>query len=149
MKQIIFAFCFVLLFFSSNNSWAQHVDETLIRKLENEEREAILKSDTAKLAILMSQQIVVQNPENSIVGFNQILVRIKSGKISYASFERKIEKVTLVNNIAVVMGEETIIPRSTSQNAGKTVKRRFTNVWTKEANDWKLTVRQATIVSVK
>jgi hypothetical protein len=47
------------------------------------------------------------------------------------------------------MGEETIIPRSTSQNAGKTVKRRFTNVWTKEANDWKLTVRQATIVSVK
>jgi ketosteroid isomerase-like protein len=149
MKQIIFAFCFVLLFFSSNNSWAQHVDETLIRKLENEEREAILKSDTAKLAILMSQQIVVQNPENSIVGFNQILVRIKSGKISYSSFERKIEKVTLVNNIAVVMGEETIIPRSTSQNAGKTVKRRFTNVWTKEANDWKLTVRQATIVSVK
>ena len=149
MKQIIVGFCFVLFTLIPDHSSAQNAEETLILKLEDEERDAILKSDTAKLAILMSRQIVVQNPENAIVNFEQILGRIRSGKISYSSFERKIDKVSFINNIAVVMGEETIIPRSTSQNAGKTVKRRFTNVWTKEANEWKLTVRQATIVSIK
>ena len=62
------------------NSSAQQTDEATIRKLENAEREAILKGDTP--------------------------------------------------------------------NAKKTVKRRFTNIWMKEKDIWKLTVRQATIISV-
>ncbi len=74
----------------SNFSLAQESDETVIRRLENEEREAILKGDTMKLSRLMSFKIVVQNPENAIVGFKQIIDRVKTGKINYASFERLI-----------------------------------------------------------
>jgi ketosteroid isomerase-like protein len=44
---------------------------------------------------------------------------------------------------------ETAIPQGATDNAGKTIQRRFTNVWTKEDNTWKLSVRQATIVSIK
>ena len=130
-------------------SVAQQTEETLIRNYEDLEREAILKSDTMQLYKLMSSKIVVQNPENAIVGYRQIIERIKSGKINYSKFERSIDKVTVVNGIAVVMGLETIIPQGTTQNAGKTVKRRFTNIWTKEDGVWKLTARQATIVSVE
>ena len=50
------------------------------------------------------------------------------------------------------MGEEVVKPRATSANAnaGKTVRRRFTDVWRKDADGrWRLSVRQATITSVE
>lgn len=142
--SLVIAFIFLAIC-----SFSQQSDEALIRKLEDQEREAILKSDTIQLASLMSKKIVVQNPENTIVGFQQIIDRIRSGKISYSLFERRIDNVAFLNGIAIVMGLETLIPQGATQNAGKTVQRRFTNVWTKENNEWKLTARQATIVSSK
>lgn len=136
------------LFLFSVNSFAQQQDDDLIRKLEDKEREAILKSDTTLLSELMSKNIVVQNPENAIVGFQQIMNRVRAGKINYASFERRIDNIAFVNSIAVVMGLETLVPQADTQHAGKTVKRRFTNIWTKENGRWKLTARQATIISI-
>jgi len=132
--------------FLSINSFSQTKDDTLIRKLEDAERQAILKSDTVQLSKLMSKKIVVQNPENAIVGFRQIMDRIRTGKINYSTFERRIDTVSFINGIAIVMGEETLIPKSDTQ-PGKIVKRRFTNIWTKENGNWQLTTRQATIVS--
>ena len=73
--------------------------------------------------------------------------RIKTGKINYTSFERRIDTVSFINGIAIVIGQETLIPQGDTQHPGKTVKRRFTNIWTKENGKWKLTARQATIVS--
>ena len=119
----------------------------MIRNLEDREREAILKRDTTQLASLMSKKIVVQNPENAIVGFHQIIDRIKHGNINYSFFERRIDNIAFLNGIAVVMGLETLIPQGATQNAGKTVQRRFTNIWTKENDSWKLTARQATILA--
>ena len=133
----------------SINSFSQQSDEMIIRKLEDRERAAILKGDTTQLSSLMSKQIVVQNPENAIVGFQQIVDRVKSGKINYSRFDRRIDRIAFVNNIAVVMGLETLTPQGDTQNAGKTVTRRFTNIWTKESDEWKLTARQATVVLVK
>ena len=139
---------FVATLFMLINSFGQKTDEKLIRKLGDKERQAILQGDTSALAELMSKNIVVQNPENAVVGFELIMDRIRQGKINYASFERKIDSISFVNGLAVVMGLEILIPQAGSQNAGKTVKRRFTNIWTKENETWKLTVRQATIVSI-
>lgn len=148
MKGITCLLLIVFNLFLSINSFSQPPAEALIRRLEEREKEAIWKGDTTQLSRLMSKKIVVQNPENAIVGYRQILDRIKTGKINYASFERRIDHIAFVNNIAIVMGLETLIPQGDTQNAGKTVKRRYTNVWTKERGDWKLTVRQATIVSI-
>ncbi|MEJ8756083.1 nuclear transport factor 2 family protein [Pontibacter sp. H259] len=147
MKLVTLLLAFIFSLFLSFCAYSQSSDETMIRKLDNMEREAILKSDTLQLSQLMSKKIVVQNPENSIVGFRQIMQRIRSGKINYSAFERQIDSVVLVNGIAVIMGLETVTPKGNSQKAGKTIKRRFTNIWTKENGTWKLTARQATIVS--
>ena len=84
----------------------------MIRRLEDVEREAILKGDTTQLYKLMSKKIVVQNPENAIVGFPQIMDRIKKGKINFSVFERKIDNIAFVNNIAIVMGLETVMLKS-------------------------------------
>ena len=93
----------------------------------------------------MSVNIVVQNPENTIVGFRQIIDRVKSGKINYALFKRHIDKITFIGKSAIVMGKEIIIHRGKNDNS-KRIIRRFSNVWLKEQRTWKLSARQATIV---
>ncbi len=138
----------VLAVLHSNILLAQYSDEAVIRKLENAEREAIVNGDTSMLYKVMSKKIVIQNPENTIVGFRDIMERVKAGKINYASFERNIERITFFKNTSMVMGKEVLVPRGSSQNAGKTITRRFTNIWMKEKNIWKLTARQATIISI-
>ena len=148
MKKNKFLLLIVLPILMSNISLAQQSDEVVIRQLENAEREAILKGDTTVLSQLMSSQIVVQNPENAIVGFTKIMERVKAGKINYSSFERSIENIAFVDNIAIVMGLEILIPQGGSQHTGKTVKRRFTNIWIKQKEVWKLTATQATIISI-
>ncbi len=132
----------------NNFSSAQQLHEAVIRRLENAEREAILKGDTTMLYQLMSSRIVVQNPENAMVGFRQIINKVKTGKINYASFERLIEKITFIDNTSIVMGKEVLIPQGSTQNAGKTITRRFTNIWMKEKDVWKLIARQATLVAI-
>ncbi len=132
----------------SMHSFSQSSREALIRKLEDQERMAILKGDTVQLAKLLSRNVVVQNPENAIVGFRQVMDRIKTGKINYSQFERRIDNISFSNGIAIVMGLETLIPQGATQHANKTVLRRFTNIWTKEKGVWKLIARQATIVSM-
>ena len=113
------------------------------------EATAILKGDTIMLFKLLSPKIVVHNPENSIVKFDKIIERIRNGKIDYSSFERVIENISFAENIAIVMGKETITPNGVTINAGKTVTRSFTNIWMKYKDSWRLTARQATIISVQ
>lgn len=127
---------------------AQESAEALIRSLENDEREAILNRDTLRLHQLMSQGIIVHNPENDIVNFRQIMERVKGGKIDYVSFERIIERITFINKTAVVMGKEVIVPKGTSKHSGKTVTRRFTNIWSQDDKRWILIARQSTIISI-
>ena len=141
--------CLVFCILACNFSLAQQPDKAILEKLENEEREAILKGDTAMLLQLMSPQIVVHNPENKIVKFDQINARIKNGKINYASFQRIIENIEIIENMGIVMGKEIIKPQGNTTNPGKTVTRRFTNIWVKHGEAWKLTARQSTIISVQ
>ena len=86
MKNTKLLFLILLQIIITANSSAQQHEETAIRRLENAERQAILKGDTTLLLELMSSQIVVQNPENVIVGLRNIMDRIKAGKINYSSF---------------------------------------------------------------
>ena len=69
--------------------------------------------------------------------------------MNYASFERNIEKIAFNDNLAVVMGEEILKPQGIQVNAGKTVTRRFTNVWKYTNNSWSIIIRQATIIKVE
>jgi hypothetical protein len=49
----------------------------------------------------------------------------------------------------MVMGEEIIKPVGHQQHAGKTVTRRFTNIWKFANNQWQIIGRQATIIKVE
>lgn len=145
MQTIVCLLCFL---FVRIFCFAQQSNEDLLKNLENSEREAILKGDTIMLMKLLSPQIVVHNPENKIVKLDQMIERIRNGKINYSSFERIIEHVSFHDNIGIVMGKEILTPVGSAINSGKTVTRRFTNIWIKKDQLWKLSVRQATIIAV-
>ena len=74
---------------------------------------------------------------------------IRIGKIDVSADEKFIEKITFVENIAIVMGYDLVKAEREMANAGKTVKRRYTDIWMKDNKSWRLTARQATIISIE
>jgi hypothetical protein len=124
--------------------------EALIRRLEDREREAFLKNDTTNLLTqLWSPDMVINAPSNTVNTLNNLIKRIASGKQNYARFERKIDKITFNDNLAIVMGEEQLEPQGASDNAGKKLTRRFTNIWKYANGNWRMIARQSTIIKVE
>jgi hypothetical protein len=148
MKKVSGSLLTLLFALTTHFCFAQPSEEAAIRKIENAEREAILKGDTAILINLLSPKVVVNNPENTVVTFEQIKKRIRTGKIDYSSLDRIIENISFVENVAIVMGKEIVKPKGLTANSGRKVIRRFTNIWMKTGNSWKLVGRQATIISI-
>jgi ketosteroid isomerase-like protein len=115
---------------------AQSQNETEIRTLDSAQKEAYFKKDTLALFKLFSPKVIVHGPYNKIETLEDLLVRIRAGGSKRETYDRVVEKVTFVGNIAMVMGNETTKPTGIAENAGKTVKRRFTNVWQKNSTSW-------------
>ena len=129
---------------------AQENRETEIRNMENMERQAVLKRDTTLLFTkLWSPVMVVNTPANRVGTVEGTKASVRMGKLDYATFERFIEKITFTENIAIVMGKEILKPQGLSDNVGKIVTRRFTNVWMSTKKGWQMVARQATIINME
>ncbi|WP_028527162.1 nuclear transport factor 2 family protein [Runella limosa] len=124
--------------------------EAELRRLENIEREATMRGDSATLfGKIWSNEMVVNTPANRVGTVEGSKMQLRTGNLAYASFVRTIEKITFNDNIAMVMGEEITKPQGMQQHAGKTVTRRFTNIWKYANNHWFMIGRQATIIKVE
>jgi len=134
----------------ANFALAQDPRETEIRRMENLERESVLKGDTAALFDkIWSPNMIVNTPANIVGTVEGTKAHMRAGDLNYLSFERNIEKITFNDNVAVVMGGEVIKPQGHQVNAGKTVSRRFTHVWLYKNDSWSIIARQATIIKVE
>ena len=141
---------FICLSFVSTILLAQESKDSIIRSLENLERESALKGDSLALFNkLWSPDMVLNAPNNRAGTVEGSKMQLRTGNLNYASFERNIEKIAFNDNLAVVMGEEILKPQGIQVNAGKTVTRRFTNVWKYANNSWSIIIRQATIIKVE
>lgn len=151
MKQVtISAISLLYMICSSFVVSAQDATEAEIIRLENLERISVLKGDSVALfGKLWSNDMVINAPANivgTVEGTKQLL---RTGGLSYLSFERNIEKISLQGDIAIVMGGEVIQPQGSQPNAGKKVTRRFTNVWLFKNQQWSIIARQATVIKVE
>jgi Domain of unknown function (DUF4440) len=151
MKKIFKTLVLILsLTFSVKKLFAQDSRETEIRRLENLEREATMLGDSSKLfGKLWTNEMIVNTPANRVGTVEGTKMQLRTGNLAYLSFIRNIEKITFNENIAMVMGEEITKPQLHQQNAGKTVTRRFTNIWKYANNQWQMIGRQATIIKVE
>jgi ketosteroid isomerase-like protein len=99
---------------------------------------------------LMADDVLVNSPYNTVADKTEAGRRFKTGLIDYSSFDRIVDCVARRRSGEIVaMGEEIIHPRGQALHAGKTVRRRFTDVWRNDGGSWKLALRQATIFDVK
>ena len=139
----------VLLGVIHTSALAQQVDETFIRNLDNSERAAVFEGDTISLFNkLWSPDMVVNTPANRVGTVESTKFLTRTGKIDYSSFERTIEKITIFGNVGIVMGQEVVKPQRKSDNVGKTITRRFTNIWMNGKDGWQMVARQATVFSI-
>lgn len=146
-KFLINCICLVC---TATIAFAQDAREAEIRRMENLERESVLKSDSAALfGKIWSPNMIVNTPANVVGTVEGTKAHFRSGDLSYLSFERNIEKITFNDCVAIVMGGEVIKPQGHQVNAGKTVSRRFTHVWLYKNDQWSLVARQATIIKVE
>jgi ketosteroid isomerase-like protein len=118
--------------------------EAMIRALDNEERLAALNQDFPALERLWSEHFIVNAPSNRILpDRNAVLDWFRKGMTTRSSYERMIEEIRVDGDIAIVMGEEILTPTASAPHAGQTVHRRFTNIWKKEGEAWRLWARHA------
>lgn len=147
MRKFIVVFTFLL----SLNVFAQNNSEIEIRHLEELSRIAVLNNDTISLFNkYWGENMIVNTPANIVADIAMIKNRIKDEKLNYASFERSIESITFDENIAIVMGQEKLVPKGQADNSGKLLTRRFSNIWKySKKGGWKIIARQATIIKVE
>ena len=149
MKKNILPFVFTVLLMSTINlvQAQQHASDDLrIRELEKTWTAFLDKNDTTALKNIWTEEYVVNNANGKIVTRKQILNILKGGHV-FSKVDRNIERITFNDNIAVVMGAETEFQKADGEKSAKQLKRRFTNIWVKKDNDWKLVARQATPVN--
>jgi hypothetical protein len=122
-------------------------EEDTIRQLEEQERQAILNQDTVTLERLWSEEFIVNNPGNRItMSRGDALELVKRGLIRYAAFERRIEAIRFNDDVAIVMGAETVEPVGDTPRAGEIVDRRYTNIWRKKEVTWHMIARHANVI---
>ena len=123
---------------------ASEIEKEIVA-LEQQEAQAFLRSDTSALERLWAEDLLVTTSRNKIHTGAEVLALVKSGAMKLTTLERRIERVGVHGQVAVVMGEEIIVPAG-GDNAGKTLKRRYTDVFAQKDNQWKLIARQATLI---
>lgn len=116
--------------------------ETEVRKLDSLHAAAVLSGNLKEMDKYWTEDFMVTNPFNEIDRAN----RVRNGSVTYASFQRICEAVKIHQNTAILMGKEIVVPKGKSPDAGKTINRRYTNIWMKLNGQWRLVARHASVI---
>lgn len=145
----------VLVICAASTAHAQESIVSVVRALDDEERIAALHRDLPALQRLWSDQFVVNAPNNQVVVGKQAVLDtfVRSGVINFSRFERSIELARVDGDIVTLMGLETLQPVADAPaaglRAGQITTRRFTNIWKREGDTWRLFIRHANVITAK
>ena len=139
----------ILFSFLVNNLYGQNDSQNVsveqeIRKLEQGQVDALLRNDVDEMQTHWSKDYTVNNPRNTVGKASEGPIR--AGTRTYSSFLREIESIIIHGETVIVMGSETVVPNDNSPESGKTIHRRFTNIWMNENGNWLLVARQASVI---
>jgi uncharacterized protein (TIGR02246 family) len=123
----------------------ESVDEQ-IRALEQRQVHAAQAGDRAALEQIFSPQFRLINPTGAVTSRDELMQLLAGGSRPYQSAVYVTETLRVFGDVVVSTGLETVVPARGAQ-AGQTVQRRITHVWERGDHDWRLMLRQATIVA--
>ena len=146
MEKILLLFLLPFLvnnLYSQNDSQKDSIEQK-IRKLEQGQVDALLRNDVDEMQTHWAKDYTVNNPGNHVVKAKDGPIR--AGTRTYSSFIREIESIIIHGETVIVMGGETVVPNDKTPESGKTIHRRFTNIWMNENGTWLLVARQASVI---
>jgi ketosteroid isomerase-like protein len=114
-----------------------------ISALEHAANDAFIARDLARLDQLFSDDLVVNSPINAVNDKRKILDLLGRGVIGHVSSTIEHELIRRDGDLVVVMGADAV----QNDHAEPILRRRFTNVWRREGDRWRLYLRHANIVA--
>jgi ketosteroid isomerase-like protein len=141
LLTLLFTACAYIVV-SGQSEAEKKVIEEEVKKLDSLHAAAVLSGDLKEMDKYWTEDFMVTNPFNEIDKAN----RIRTGAVTYASLQRICEAVQIHENTAILMGKEIVVPKGNSPDAGKTINRRYTNIWMKIEGRWRLVARHASVI---
>ena len=130
---------------------AARPSEASLRAADAEQMRIIIDGDAKAQQAFMHRNYMVNAPVNRVIVKRQVVDMLAKGQIGSDNFRRTIERTSITGTVGIVMGDETVVPSPASDLGrllpGKTLHRRFTNVFVWEGGKWRFLARQASVVS--
>jgi len=118
---------------------------------DDELNEATSRGDAQTAGSFYAEDFVLNGPANRFQNRAETLAVIGRTASSpeafrYASYERTVEAACVRDELVVLMGSEiTVSEGGRPEFDGKSISRRFTDVWLKEGGEWRKLARQSTV----
>jgi ketosteroid isomerase-like protein len=124
--------------------------EAEIRELDQIQAEAWRDRDQAALELLWSPEFMLQAPSNQILTREGVFREMQTPRLvgGLASMERTVERVTQFGDIVISMGVDRPVNK-TGPTAGVVRTQRYTNVWRREGNTWRMIARHAHLLPLE
>ncbi|MPR34931.1 DUF4440 domain-containing protein [Cytophagaceae bacterium SJW1-29] len=151
MKKLISSMLFVgIATISQAQTTAKaQADEAAVRKIEELSVIAMNTQDTLFMHQYVSPDYVVMNPNQKIHGFEGLIELLALWKKSNAAMkgtpphiEHVIDKITINQDIAIVMGQDVPDATATTPDGKPLNKRAYTNIYRRYKKSWQLIARQ-------
>jgi ketosteroid isomerase-like protein len=117
--------------------------KTDIAAVEQAANTAFLERDLEQLDALFSDELLVNSPINRINDKKKLLELLGSGAIGHVSSSFRHELMRRDGDLVIVMGADEV----RNSAAEPTLHRRFTNIWRKEGDRWRLYIRHANVIA--
>lgn len=125
--------------------------EASLRAADAEQMRIIVDEDATAQQAFMHPNYMLNGPANAVKRKAEVVAMLARGDIASDSFARTIEGVAITGDVGIVMGSEVVTPSPNSElgrlHPGRTLQRRFTNVFLWEGGKWRFLARQASIVA--
>ncbi len=129
---------------------ARSPDEAALLAADARQRDAVASVDLNAIAEIAHPNLRVNAPNNRILTREDLIRMVGSGEIRNEVLERTPEAVVVTGDLGVVLGREVVFPGATSEQTRmygqKTLNRRYTNVYLREAGAWHHIDRHANII---
>jgi len=127
-----------------------------VLEINQQLNDAILAGNFDVLERYLSEDLVVNDPSNTIRNREQLMAIFRSGQVAYSSVKISVDYARQLDDLVVIMGTEyttqTAVPKDSGFSdvaaAGK-FNRRFTNVFRKEGKIWRLLIKQSTVYLIE
>jgi hypothetical protein len=121
-----------------------------VAKVDDAEAVAVLRGHPSDPTRFWAEDLVVNSPGNEVVALADLRERLRTKTgLQYSSFERHREATVVRRGCGVTMGYEIVVPKGNATNAGRKIRRRYTNVYAQDGGEWRLIARQATELTVE